>query len=293
MKRLIVLLVLAFVVQVAQAQITSLQDSAGTAQSSWWNVVDLKDAGPRMVECRNTGSVNLYFAILGADTVVTSKGTRYTTVMPGMIARANYEGRYAFVKSASGTCTYHVGLVQSITLVPTSWRSFVTNDSIVRVRDAAAYSASCVMTNDSTAAKGKFLAFNVGASNGGRFIITDVMVTTDSLNSANGGYLLVLYQDTSIVNHIADKGAMVMNGSQFSNRVGEVIGALQTTGEVSAGTAATVSTWDYQTGVNLMATCGVSTTYIYARWVWLAAFQPAFHGVYRVKIKGFQEVLPQ
>jgi hypothetical protein len=289
------------------ASATMTWDSTYIGKNTYWKTVTIQ----------SLGADSLYYGmgyLTGCDTSV---GAR--TYIPAGISVTinNVVATYVRTKSSTGTIKRQivvtVGTPSTIPQVmtfsgaatgakkidtvltritATYWRSFVATDSIKRVHDALQYSANDVMTNDSVAARAKFFAFNAAAQNGGRFIITDVQVSIDSLNSTNGNYLLVFDKDSSLTNHIADNATYLMLGSNFGNRVGEITGGLQQTG-MTANTSTTLNAWDYQTGVNLQGGAATNSTYVYARWVWLAAFTPPFNGTVRIKIKGLQEVLPQ
>lgn len=168
------------------------------------------------------------------------------------------------------------------------WVSFMSTDSITRGSSNATYDANDVMSPSTTAAaSGMFAMKNVAYQNGGRFIITDLQVSGDSLNATNGIFILFLYKDSSAINHIADHSPMVFSSAYFNNRIGEISGVLTSDG---AGTGST-SVYAYQTNLNLQGGCASNATTIYIRWVWVGAYKGANPGTYRIKIKGLQEVL--
>jgi hypothetical protein len=199
-----------------------------------------------------------------------------------------------FRVQVQGTATVNIPSTDTVrTITRPTWQTFVATDSFQRPSGALTaqltYAANDVMSTSTAAGSVRHLYFaGVGAKIGGRFIITDIQVNVDSLNSSNGSGMLFFYKDSSLINDIADNDQNTVLATQFNNRIGEVLFTLQSNG---AGTGST-SVWDYQTSVSLQGGCDTDKTYIAARVVWLAAYKAQDAGWFRVKIKGLQEVTP-
>ena len=185
------------------------------------------------------------------------------------------------------------GIVRITTPLPTygsSWKTFSAIDSLTRPLDATAYAANDIMTSTTTAAAMTLFRFqNVANANGGSFIINSIRVRTDTANAANGSYMVTGFKDSSLVNHVADNAASPMLATGFLNVIGEIMGALRSTG---AGTGSTCS-WDFQTGLQFEGTCAAGSKDIYMKWTWLAAYQPKNGGKFYIEIEGLKEVLSQ
>ena len=145
-----------------------------------------------------------------------------------------------------------------------------------------------IMTSTTTASNMTLFRFqNVANANGGKFIINTIRVRSDTANSLNATYMLTLFQDSSLANHVADNAQSPMLAAGFLNVAGEIIGVLQSVG---AGTASTAS-WDFQTDLGLQGTTATGSKDLYGKWTWLAAYIPKNGGKFYIEISGMKEVL--
>lgn len=99
-------------------------------------------------------------------------------------------------------------------------QTIVAIDSLVRPANATAYAANDVV-NDSLSSSNKFLVFKnmtikatndtfVVTSKGGGGLITSATLTTDTSNTTNGTFKLLIYKDT--IPNVADNAAWVSYG---------------------------------------------------------------------------------
>lgn len=166
--------------------------------------------------------------------------------------------------------------------------TITASDSLVRPANATAYAANDVVNDSATAANDilifKTPTFNasgtvtgttgVVVNKGMGGLIVSAMVTTDTANTTNGTFRLLLFNDTVTV--AADNAAWASSQTSNARSVGHIDFALESNGGSYPQA--------YVTGLSLPFQCAPDDTKLYGVLIAKAAYTPKVNGKIIIKL---------
>jgi hypothetical protein len=166
--------------------------------------------------------------------------------------------------------------------------TIIASDSLVRPANATAYAANDVVNDSATAANDilifKTPTFNsagtvtgttgVVVNKGMGGLIVSALVTTDTANTTNGTFRLLLFSDTVTV--AADNAAWASSQTSNARSIGHIDFALESNGGSYPQA--------YVTGLSLPFQCAPDDTKLYGVLLAKAAYTPKHNGKIIVKL---------